>query len=67
MSIYIESLYIEYIEPIYIYIYTHTHIYIWWKTQQPTPVLLRRESHGQISLMDYSPPGLKGSDTNEKT
>ena len=65
MSIYIESLYIEYIEPIHTY--THTHIYIWWKTRQPTSVLLRRESHGQISLMDYSLPGLKGSDTNEKT
>ena len=31
----------------------------------PTPVFLPRESHGQRSLVGYSPQGLKESDTTE--
>ena len=40
-----------------------------WKRalQQPTPVFLLRESHGQRSLADYSPWGHKVSDTTEAT
>ena len=33
---------------------------------QPTPVLLPRESHGQRSLIGYSPWGRKESDTTER-
>ena len=35
--------------------------------QQLTPVFLLRESHGQRSLVDYSPWGHKESDTTEAT
>ena len=35
--------------------------------QQPTPVLLPRESHGQRSLAGYSPLGHKESDMTEAT
>jgi len=35
------------------------------KKWQPTPVLLSGESHGQRSLMDYSPRSCKESDTTE--
>ena len=34
---------------------------------QPTPVFLPGESHGQRSLMGYSPWGRKESDTSEVT
>ena len=34
---------------------------------QPTPVFLPRESHGQRSLVGYSPWGRKESDTTEAT
>ena len=34
---------------------------------QPTPVFLPGESHGQKSLVDYSPWGRKESDTAEVT
>ena len=37
----------------------------WRKKWQPTPVLLPGESHGQRSLVDYSPWGRKDSDTSE--
>ena len=33
--------------------------------QQPTPLFLPRESHGQRSLVGYSPQGCKESDTTE--
>ena len=33
---------------------------------QPTPVLLPGKSHGQRSLVGYSPWGCKGSDTTER-
>ena len=33
---------------------------------QPTPVFLPGESHGQRSLVGYSPWGLKESDTTEQ-
>ena len=33
----------------------------------PSPVFLPGESHGQRSLVGYSPWGLKGSDTTEVT
>ena len=33
---------------------------------QPTPELLPRESHGQRSLVGYSPRGHKESDTTER-
>ena len=35
------------------------------KELQPTPVFLTGESHGQSSLIGYSPPGRKESDTTE--
>ena len=35
--------------------------------QQPIPVFLPGESHGQRSLVGYSPWGRKESDTNEAT
>ena len=33
---------------------------------QPTPVFLPGESHGRRSLVGYSPPGRKESDTTEQ-
>ena len=36
------------------------------KAMQPTPVLLPGESHGQRSLIGYSPWGRKESDTTEQ-
>ena len=35
----------------------------WRRKWQPTPVFLRGESHGQRSLVGYSPWGRKESDT----
>ena len=35
----------------------------WRRKWQPTPVFLPGESHGQRSLVGYSPRGHKGSDT----
>ena len=37
----------------------------WRRAWQPTPVFLPGESHGQRSLVGYSPWGHKESDTNE--
>ena len=37
----------------------------WWKKWQPTPVFLPGKSHGQWSLVGYSPWGHKGSDTTK--
>ena len=39
----------------------------WRSKQQPTPVFLPGESHGQRNLVGYSPQGLKESDTTEAT
>ena len=39
----------------------------WKRAWQPTPVFLPGESHGQRSLVDYSPQGHKESDTTETT
>ena len=39
----------------------------WRKKWQPTPVFFPRESHGQRSLVGYSPWGCKESDTTEAT
>ena len=39
---------------------------IWRKAWQPTPVFLPGESHGQRSLVGYSPRGRKESDTTER-
>ena len=38
----------------------------WRRTWQPTPVLLPGKSHGQRSLVGYSPWGHKESDTTER-
>ena len=38
----------------------------WRRAWQPTPVFLPGESHGQRSLVDYSPWGHKGSDKTEQ-
>ena len=35
---------------------------LWRRPWQPTPVFLPGESHGQRSLVDYSPWGRKESD-----
>ena len=39
----------------------------WRRARQPSPVLLPGESHGQKSLVGYSPQGHKESDTTEAT
>ena len=39
----------------------------WRKAWQPTPVFLPTESHGQRSLVAYSPWGHKESDRTEAT
>ena len=39
----------------------------WRRKWQPSPVLLSGESHGQRSLVGYSPRGHKESDTTEHT
>ena len=39
----------------------------WRRASQPTPAFLPRESHGQRSLVVYSPWGRKQSDTTEAT
>ena len=39
----------------------------WRGTWQPTPVFLPGESHGQRSLVGYSPLGCKESDVTEAT
>ena len=39
---------------------------LWRREWQPTPVFLPGESHGQKSLEEYSPWGLKGWDTTEQ-
>ena len=39
----------------------------WRRAWQPTPVFLPGESHGQRSLVDYSPWGHKESDMSEVT
>ena len=38
----------------------------WRRERLPTPIFLPREFHGQRSLADYSPRGLKESDTTEQ-
>ena len=38
----------------------------WRREWQPTPVFLPGESHGQRSLVGYSPWGRKESDMNER-
>ena len=38
----------------------------WRRKWQPTPVFLPGESHGQRSLVGYSPRGHKESDTTER-
>ena len=45
-------------------LYGSIHV-IWRRKWQPTPVCLPRESHGDKSLVGYSPWGLKESDTTE--
>ena len=39
----------------------------WRRAWQPTPVFLPGESHGQRSLVGYSPQGRKESDMTEGT
>ena len=39
----------------------------WRRAQQPTPVFLPGESHGQRSLVGYCPEGRKALDTTEAT
>ena len=46
--------------------YVHTHI-CWTKKWQPTPVFSPGETHGQRSLVGYSPQGRKELDTTEAT
>ena len=38
----------------------------WWRKWQPTPVLLPEKSHGQRSLVDYSPWDRKEFHTTEQ-
>ena len=46
--------------------FTHFHQLFWRRKWQLTPVFLPGESHGQRSLVGYSPWGHKGSDTTER-
>ena len=46
---------------------THSSILAWRREQQPIPVFLPGEFHGQWSLVGYSPWGRKESDTTEVT
>ena len=39
----------------------------WRRVQQPTPVFLQGESHGQRSLAGYGPQGHKVSDMTQAT
>ena len=39
---------------------------LWRREWQPTPVFLPGESHGQKSLVDYSPWGCKQSHVTER-
>ena len=39
---------------------------LWRRKWQPTPVLLPGKSHGQRSMVGYSPRGYKESDTTER-
>ena len=39
----------------------------WWRAWKLNPLFLLRESHGQISLMGYSPQGPKEFDMTEAT
>jgi len=39
---------------------------LWRRKWQPTPVLLPGKSHGQRSVVGYSPRGRKDSDTTER-
>ena len=39
----------------------------WRRAWQPTPVFLPRESHGQRSMVGYSPQGVTESNTTEMT
>ena len=50
---------------VYMYIY-YIYIYNWRRKWQPTPVFLPGESHGQRSLVGYSPWGCKESDMTER-
>ena len=45
--------------------YTHFLTFPWSRKWQPTPVFLPGESHGQRSLVGYSPWGCKQSDTTQ--
>ena len=47
--------------------YVYAEFYIWRSKWQPIPVFLPRESHGQRSLVGYSPWDLKELDTTEAT
>ena len=38
----------------------------WRRKRQPSPVFLSGESHGQRSLVGYSPQGCKELDTTER-
>ena len=38
----------------------------WRRKWQPTPVFLPEKSHGQRSLVGYSPKGCKESDTTQR-
>ena len=49
----------------FFFLNTPTSTLIWRRQWQPTPVLLPGESHGQKSLVGYSPWNLEESDTTE--
>ena len=59
----------------YIYTYTYKEMLVQSLSRedplrrawQPTPIFLPGESHGQRSLVGYSPQGLTKSDTTEAT
>ena len=46
--------------------YTSLYIMLWRRKWQPTPVFLPGKSHGQRSLVGYSPRGRKELDITER-
>ena len=53
------------VSKILMYTFWPSHSTYWRRKWQPTPVVLLGESHGQRSLVGYSPWGHKESDTTE--
>ena len=49
------------------FVFSKNHFLLFWSSLQPTPLFLPGASHGERSLVGYSPWGCKGSATTEAT